>query len=268
MSTVDAPMEEPARHGFSWLDLRGLATLFGLLLVWEIWVRLPGQNAVLTVSFVEVLKTGVSLAKSGALERDYLASVARVFVGFIWGGVAGLTLGALLGISAWADRILGPVFTILRQAPIFGLVPLISVWFGTADLGKIVLVALAAFYPILLHTHEGLRSASRNYHDVATVFMFNRAQLLRRVRIPCALPTIFTGVRHAIAFAWISGVGSELFMPSDAGIGALLGTGRIQLRMDYIWLGIVIIGATGYAINRGLAALENMLLRWRPAYNG
>jgi sulfonate transport system permease protein len=257
-----------ARRRGARVDLRGLATLAALILIWEIWQRLPGQSSALTTSFVDVALTGVRLALNGTLWRDCIATLVRVLIGFTLGTAAGLMLGALLGISGWADRILGPIFTALRQIPIFGLIPLISIWFGTAEGGKLVLIGLAAFYPVLLHTHEGLRSAAPSYHDVATVFMFSRGQILRRVRLPCALQSILTGVKHAVAFSWISGVGSELFMSSDSGIGNLLTTGRIELRMDYVWLGIIIVGATGYAMNRCFEALERRLLHWRPRYGG
>ena len=262
----DSARAVSSKSRLSWSDLRGLAFLAFLVLVWEVWQRLPGESSALTTSFVDVFQTGFRLAMTGELERDYAASLIRVLIGFALGASSGLLLGALLGISGWADSILGPIFNTLRQVPIFGLIPLISIWFGTAELGKLVLITLAAFYPVLLHAHEGLRDAPRSYHDVATVFMFSRVQVLRRLRLPCALPTILTGVRHAVAFAWISGVGSEIFMPSNVGLGSLLATGRIQLRMDYIWLAIIIVGATGYAMNRGLGALERRLLRWRPAF--
>lgn len=264
-AAVDVGRETPWRKPVS-IDLRGIAFLVVVVFLWEIWVRLPGHSSALTTSIVDVFRTGIALATTGELERDYAASLVRVVVGFTVGGAVGLGLGAWLGISLWADRIVGPIFTALRQAPIFGLIPLISIWFGTDEGGKLVLIALAAFYPILLHTHEGLRGAPRSYYDVATVFMFSRLQRLRRIALPCALPSIMTGIKHALAFAWISGVGSEIFMPSNAGMGALLNTGRIQLRMDYIWLGIIIVGATGYAMNRGLTVLEARLLRWRRSF--
>lgn len=247
-------------------DIRGVGVLIGLIIVWEAWHRLSGPSSALTASFADVVRGAVELTRSGDLWAHYSASLARVVAGFGIGAALGLVLGAVLGIFQWADRLLGPIFTTLRQVPIFGFIPLIGLWFGTGDLAKVVLVATAAFYPILLHTHEGLRGTPRAYRDVATVLTFSRFQLLRRVLLPAAMPSIMTGVKHGLAYAWIACIGAELFMASSAGMGSLLAAGRATLRMDYVMLGIVIIGATGYGMARGVNAVERRLLSWRPTF--
>lgn len=261
-----ARVQSGAAGRSSRIDIRGLSVLALLILVWEVWQRHSGQSSVLTASFIDVGRSAVALTRSGDLWVDYRASLFRVTLGFGVGAVLGLVFGAVLGVFDLADRLIGPIFTTLRQVPIFGFIPLIGLWFGTGDLAKIVLISTAAFYPILLHTHEGLRGAPRSYRDVATVLIFSRNQLLRRVLFPAAMPSILTGIKHGLAYAWIACIGAELFMASDAGMGSLLAAGRASLRMDYVLLGIVIIGATGYVMALGVNALERRILAWRPEF--
>lgn len=261
------PVRGDRRRRVLRVDWRGLSVLAVFVVLWEIWQRVSGQSDVLTASFVDVARSAVALTRDGALPLHYGASLLRVLVGFAVGASLGLACGALLGMSEWADGLLGPSFTTLRQIPIFGLIPLIGLWFGTGELAKLVLIATAAFYPVLLQTQEGLRGTPRNYRDISTVLVFDRWQLLRRVLLPCAMPSVFTGIKHGLAYAWIACVGAELFLGADAGMGSLLAAGRSELRMDYVLLAIVVIAATGYLMVHGVAAIERRVLIWRPSFD-
>ncbi len=243
---------------------RGLLVILALLLAWEAAVRLSDNPAL--VPFSRVFAAAADAYREGDLVNNYLASLARVAVGFAAGAAAGLVLGALLGVFRIVDLVLGPLLTALRQIPIFGLVPLLGLWFGIGEQAKIVLIALAAFYPVLLNTHEGFRGVPRNYREVATILMFSRPQLLRRVLVPCALPSILTGLKHGLSFAWIAVVAAELFMAAAPGLGNILQAGREQFRIDTVLLGIVLIGGTGALMNYGVTLLEQRALRWRPAF--
>lgn len=243
---------------------QGLLLILALLATWEITVRLSGDRSL--VPFSRVFTAAAEAYREGDLVANYLASLARVAVGFACGAGVGLALGALLGVFRSVDLVLGPLLTALRQIPIFGLVPLLGLWFGIGEQAKIVLIALAAFYPVLLNTHEGFRGVPRNYREVATILMFSRWQLLRRVLLPCALPSILTGLKHGLSFAWIAVVAAELFMAAAPGLGNILQAGREQFRIDTILLGIVLIGGTGALMNFGVTLLERRALRWRPAF--
>lgn len=246
------------------LDQRGLLVIIALLATWESAVRFSGNPAL--VPFSRVFAAAGDAYREGDLVANYLASLARVAIGFACGATAGLVIGAMLGVFRIVDLVLGPLLTALRQIPIFGLVPLLGLWFGIGEQAKIVLIALAAFYPVLLNTHEGFRGVPRNYREVATILMFSRAQLLRRVLVPCALPSILTGLKHGLSFAWIAVVAAELFMAAAPGLGNILQAGREQFRIDTVLLGIVLIGGTGALMNSAVTLLERRALRWRPAF--
>jgi len=249
-------------------NAQGILPLIVLLAVWVVAVRgnQPGsllQNG----SAKAVLDTGIDLIRSGVLWENYRASLTRVIIGFALGGSLGTLIGLLLGISTWADRLFGPLLTAIRQIPIFGLVPLLGLWFGMGESAKLALVALAAFFPMALNTHEGVRNVSASYREVAALYRFGLYHRLRYVLIPNAVPSLLTGLKLGLSFAWIAVVGAELFLTAAPGLGNLLEAGREQFRVDMIVLGIVLVGGTGWAMNAAVTALERHLLRWRPNFS-
>jgi sulfonate transport system permease protein len=227
-------------------------------------VRWSGNPAL--TPFSSIFAAADDAYYNGDLVDNYLYSLARVAVGFGAGAAIGLTLGLLLGVFRTFDLVFGPLLTAMRQVPIFGLIPLLGLWFGIGEQAKIVLISLAAFYPVVLNTHEGLKGVPREYREVATVLVFSRAQLLRRVIVPCALPAILTGLKHGLSFAWIAVVAAELFLAAAPGLGNILEAGREQFRLDTVLLGVVLIGGTGAVMNHVVTLLERRALRWRPAF--
>jgi sulfonate transport system permease protein len=246
---MSAIAQKLGRH----FDYRGWAGFLLILAIWEI-LAIADRNSALAIASIQgTLRSGAELFRTGDLWLNYEASLGRVVSGVATGGGIGFAVGALLATSRWADRLIGPVITALRQVPMFGWVPLIGLWFGMGEPAKTVLISLSAFYPMALNTHEGLRGVPASYREVATVFRLNRWQALRRVLVPCALPSIMTGLKQALSAA--------------PGIGAMLVTARVQLRMDVLFLGMAVIGGTGYAMNHGMTLLERRLLRWRQEFH-
>jgi sulfonate transport system permease protein len=241
-----------------------------LALIFFVWA-LKGHEAsgplFQDASIGAVFDTGLDLVKSGALWENYRASLLRVVLGFAIGGSIGTAIGLLLGVSFWMDRLFGPLLTALRQIPIFGLVPLLGLWFGMGESAKLALVALAAFFPMALNTYESVRNLPTAYREVAALYRFKLLYRLRFVLVPYALPGVLTGLKLALSFAWISVIGAELFLSAAPGLGNLLEAGREQFRIDMIVLGILLVGGTGWAMNAAVTALERHLLRWRPAFS-
>jgi sulfonate transport system permease protein len=260
-------MQVLAKKLFRHVDWRGLLLLAVLLGFWEFAVCTLARGSTVAPSLQSIAGSFLELYRSGGLAQNYFSSLARVFAGFGIGALAGVSLGAVLALSTWAEVLLGPMITAMRQIPMFGIIPLFILWFGIGEGAKISFVALAAFHPALLNTVEGLRKVPASYHEVATVYMLSRAQLLRRVLVPCALPSILTGLKQGLAFAWIAVIGAELFVTSGSGVGNILEAGRSQFRMDIVLVAIVLIGGTGYLMNYAVGVLEAHMLRWRRTFS-
>lgn len=259
MSTASAKLARIA-------DPRGLLVFIALVGLWAASGHWSKPASLPDTSIYAVVDAARTLIASGTLWEDYAASLQRVVIGFGVGAALGLVIGGLLGVSIWTERLVGPLLTAMRQVPIFGLVPLLALWFGTGENAKLVLVALGAFYPAALNTQEALRNVPASYRDVATLFRFDLVRSLRIVLIPCALPGILTGLKHGLSFAWIAVVGAELFLSAAPGLGNLLEAGREQFRIDIVLIGIVLIAGTGGLMNGLVTMLERHLLRWRQAF--
>jgi sulfonate transport system permease protein len=249
------------------VDARGLVPLVLLLGLWIAAGHSSSAKLLQNGSIWEVVATGRTLIASGALWENYSASLTRVILGFAIGGFLGIAIGLMLGISVWLDRLFGPLLTALRQVPIFGLVPLLGLWFGMGESAKLALVALAAFFPMALNAYESVRNIPAAYREVASLYRFNLFDRLRFVLVPYALPGLLTGLKLALSFAWIAVIGAELFLSAAPGLGNLLAAGREQFRLDLLALGIILVGGTGWAMNAAVTALERYLLRWRPAFS-
>ncbi len=243
--------------------LRGALLPLLLLLLWEFASRQGVAYAYAFAPLADIWRSLLELLGSGELARNLFATLRTVAFGLAIGAALGLALGGLMGASATIDKIIGPLFHTVRQVPLLGWIPLIGLWFGHGDFSKVLIVSLAAFYPMVLNTHEGIRNIEWQYVEVARVLRFGRWQLFRRVLLPGALPSIMTGLMHALAFAWIATVGSELLFVAGPGLGGLMQTAQAASRMDIVVLCVASIGVTGLAMNYLFHRLGAHLLRWR-----
>jgi len=245
------------------------ATLPALLLAWW-WAvfHFHWTDSVMFVPISKVWDTAVRMSDSGQLWLSLGASLARDLAGFTLGSLAGLAVGTALGLSRLLENLVGPSLHTVKQISLFAWIPLISVWFGLGDTAKVVFLSLAAFFPVLLNTFEGIRSVPRELIEVARTFAFSRTQMLRRVVLPAALPSIFSGIHLALIYAWLATLGAEYLLTSGIGIGNLLTDGREHLWMDQVLLGVAVVGLVGFALNLIASTVERRLLRWRGTSAG
>jgi sulfonate transport system permease protein len=208
---------------------------------WSDSPLLVSPNAVATTAWQEFT--------SGRLARALGASLARDLSGFAIGTLGGLLLGALLGLSPVAQRVVGPSFNTFKQVSLFAWIPLISVWFGLGDLAKVVFLSLAALVPVAVNTCDGLRKVPPALLEVAQVYGYSRWQTLVQVRLPAALPSLFTGLYLGLIYSWLATIGAEYLLVSGEGIGNTLIDGSEHFRMDLVLFGMLVIGVVGWALN-------------------
>lgn len=242
---------------------RGLVLPLALLAAWELATRHQLVNPRLLVPPSRVFATFASEFRDGALLTQLGASLARDLSGATLGTLAGVVIGVLMGCSRLGERLLGATFHGAKQVAIFAWIPLISVWLGTGELAKVVFVALAAFYPVVLHTIEGIRAVGSEYVEVARVFRFSKLQVFGRVILPGAAPSMLAGVQIALVYSWLATIGAEYLLAAAPGIGTLMIDGREQFRMDKVLVGVVVVGAVGAALSALAKRLGESQLRWR-----
>ncbi|AYC32774.1 ABC transporter permease [Pseudomonas cavernae] len=253
----------PAGRG--WQRLQAWLLPLSLLALWQLVSRSQWIDSNILAAPSTVVLTAWQGLLDGSLLNAMGHSLARTLGGLALGGVSGVLLGLLLGLSRSGERLLGPSLGALRQVAIFAWVPLLTAWFGLGELAKLVFVALAAFFPLFIATQRGIANLSPQLGEAAQVLRLNLWQRLRLLILPGAAPAIFAGLRLGLIYAWLGTIGAEYFMPSASGIGSLLIGAQQLFRQDLVMAGMLVIGLTGASLNALGQALEARTTRWRNA---
>ncbi|MDB4974954.1 MAG: taurine transporter permease [Myxococcaceae bacterium] len=243
--------------------LRGSALPLALLAVWTLVTQRGWVNPHLIVGPERVVTRLVSELREGELLRQLLASLQRDLLGFFLGAAAGVLVGTAMGLSRLYHRLFAPSFHAAKQVAIFAWIPLMSVWLGSGEQAKVAFIALSAFYPVVIATHQGIRASAREHLEVARAFEFSRWQTFRMVVWPSALPAVLSGFHLGLIYAWLGTIGAEYLLAPGYGVGNVMISGRESLAMDKVLLGIVLVGGVGMSLNALASRLENHLLRWR-----
>lgn len=252
------------------LGKRGLLLLSwlaptALVIVWEILARAGWISPQVLPAPSKVVATAIKLATSGSLLNDLGVSLLRAVAGFTIGGSIGFALGTLVGFSRIAEAAIDRSVQMIRAIPFLAVLPLVIVWLGVGEAEKIFLVALGVAFPIYINTTLGIRQIDPKLIELGRVQGLSRFELIRRIILPGALPSILTGVRYALATAWLALVVAET-IGAQSGIGFLAMDAREFLRTDVIVLTIVIYALIGVAADAIARWLERRLLAWHPNY--
>ncbi len=265
-----------------WRDLKwremstGLIVPVVAILVWQAfsmlgWVNplvLPSPLAVVRKWFeylapTESYKEGNWLLwlVSGELIRDTLGSMYRVVTGFVVGAGLALPLGLSMGSSQRVYAWLNPLVQVLRPIPPIAYIPLSILWFGLGNPPAVFLIAIGAFFPVLINTIAGVRQVDGIYLRAARNLGANQRTLFMRVMLPAAVPYILSGVRIGIGTAFIVVIVSEMIAVNN-GLGFRILEAREYFWSDKIIAGMISIGMLGLAIDLAVTRLNNHLLRW------
>lgn len=251
--------------GQGWERLQPWLLPLGLLAIWQAASALAWVDPSILASPASVAVALWEGLLDNSLTVALLASLQRTLAGLLLGGALGFLLGLGLGLWRPAERLFGPSFAALRQVAIFAWVPLLTAWFGLGELAKVVFVALAAFFPLLLATQRGIASLPAQLTEAAIALRLSPWQRLRRLVLPGAAPSVFAGVRLALIYAWLGTIGAEYFMPSDGGIGSLMIGAQQLFRMDLVGAGMLLVGLTGALLAALGQRIEARVTRWRHA---
>jgi NitT/TauT family transport system permease protein len=232
------------------------------LAVWNKWVAylLPMQEY---ATWHENNPEGSKLAWafSGELIIDSLGSLYRVVVGFAVGAVLALPLGLAMGASSIVYAWMNPLVQLLRPIPPIAYIPLSILWFGLGNPPAIFLIAIGAFFPVLMNTIAGVRQVDGIYLRAARNLGAGGATMFLRVILPAAVPYILTGMRIGVGTAFIVVIVSEMIAVNN-GLGFRITEAREYFWSDKIIAGMITIGLLGLAIDWIMNRLNNHLLRW------
>ena len=189
-------------------------------------------------------------------------SMLRVVIGFLLGALVGIPLGYAMGLSDWFRGWFDPIVEFMRPVPPLALIPLVIIWAGIGETGKIILLFLASLWIMTIAARSGVSGVQLSKVHAAYSLGASKWRILTRVILPNSLPEIFTGARVAMGVCWGTVVAAEL-VAAEKGAGMMIMVAsRFQLT-DIVLMGIILIGAIGYAIDILMRMAENWLVPWK-----
>jgi len=237
---------------------------WGLLLaalgLWELVTLLPHPDFVLGPG--EVAREVAAALGSGELGPHVAASLARSLPGFALGSLAGVGLGLLAGVARGLDQMLSPVVFLTYPVPKIVFLPIFMLWFGIGDVSKVLIIALACFYPCFINAYYGARSTPTLMVWSGLNMGAGRVQVFRKVVVPSALPFVFAGLRVSLALSFILLFSTEM-INARSGLGYLIRQAEGSLRFDLMYVAIVAVAALGHASDQILLLVRRRVLAWQ-----
>lgn len=253
------------RNGFSMETKERLLSIVSpvaLLVLWQLLSWAGALDSRFVPSPIGIAAAAYGLLLDGELMHHIWISLLRVAAGFLVGAIPGMAIGLAMGISRWARAAIDPVVAALFPIPKISLLPLIMLYLGIGEASKVALVALAVIFLVLINAMAGVLAIDPIYFDVAKNYGASRRKLWTRIVIPGALPMIFVGMRLGIGVAFIVIVAAE-FVAARSGIGYLIWTSWEVMRIENMFVGIIVITVLGVLSTFLLRELERLVIPWR-----
>jgi taurine transport system permease protein len=189
-------------------------------------------------------------------------SLFRVIVGFALGALVGIPLGYAMGLSNWFRGWFDPIVEFMRPVPPLALIPLVIIWAGIGEQGKIILLFLAALWIMAIGARSGVSGVKITKVHAAYSLGASKWQILRHVIIPNSLPEIFTAARVAMGVCWGTVVAAEL-VAAEKGVGKMIVAASKFQDTDIVLMGIILIGIIGFGIDMLMRWAERVLVPWK-----
>jgi len=243
----------------------GLLLPIALAVFWEFAVRIGWSNGRLVPPPSVIWNTFSDLAATGELQQHALATIWRVWWGFVFGVIGGTILGAIAGYSALTYRLVDPTLQGLRAVPSIAWVPLFILWFGIFEASKIILIAVGVFFPVYLGVMGAVMSVDRKIVEVGRVFRLSGPAMVRRILLPAVMPAYVISLRAGLGLGWMFVLAAE-FLGASTGLGFLLIDGQQLGKPAQIVAAIVAFAILGKATNWLLVLVSSPFLRWEDRF--
>ena len=236
----------------------------GSVTIWEAVVRglhvppfvLPAPSAVAVA-----LWRGLS---SGLYLKHLWYTVLETLLGFLVGSALGFGLGTAVAMSRWVEYFFYPYIVMFQSLPKIALAPLIVIWFGLGLMSKVVNAGLVAFFPLLVNTMVGLRSADEDRVSLMRSLAATEQQIFWMLRLPNALPFVMAGLDIAMIFALIGAIVGE-FVGATAGLGMLIQSMNFTMDVSGQFSVLLVLSFVGLGLSRAIQLVRRRVLFWDPS---
>lgn len=233
-----------------------------VIVVWQVLHMAEVVSPALLPSPRQVFDAGVRLASRGVLLDHMIASTTRVLLGVIIGVTLAIPVGFALGWFPAVRGFLDPLINFFRALPPIALVPLVVVYVGIGEEGRLFVLIYASFFPATVVIYEGITAIESIFVRAAQVLGANGFELFRKVVLPFTVPHILTAFRVALGVAWATLVAAEL-VAARTGLGAMIQDASNFFQIPVIFLGIIVIGAIALLMDAVVRVVVARLVAWR-----
>ena len=195
--------------------------------------------------------------------REALVTIAEAAAGFALGTGVAFAIASAMVRSRALERTLFPLAILVKLTPIVAVAPLFTLWFGFGSAPKVAIAALITFFPMLVNAFVGLRSADPQELAFLDTLGASRGEIFRLLRVPTALPYLFSGARISLNLALIGAVIGE-WTGADRGLGRVILVANANLDLATLFAAVLLLAAIGIAANALVGALERRVLHWHP----
>lgn len=238
------------------------AAAVAILLTWEALSRTGVLSPLYFPSPATIARSLATMAADGTLLRHGGATLFRLGIGLVAGGSVGFLLGVAMGRSERLRNTVDPIIAAFHPIPKIAILPLVMIFFGIGETSRLTVIALAAFFPMLISTLAGVRQIPSIHFEVASNCGAGRFDLLRRVILPASLPAVLGGLRIALNTALLVTIAVEI-VSAERGLGALIWLAWEVLRIEQLYATLALISMLGIISVTGVNALARRLVPWR-----
>ena len=238
--------------------------LIASLAVWEGAVRALRVPAFILPAPSQVGAALYRGSVSGIYLQHLWITLAETLLGFLLGSVVAFVVGTAIAASPRTEYFLYPYIVMFQSMPKVALAPLVVVWFGLGLTSKVVSAALISFFPLLVNTIAGLRSADEDRVDLMRSLAASELQIFRMLRLPSALPFIMAGLEVAMVFSLVGAIVAE-FVGAEAGLGMLVQSRNFSMDVAGEFAILFILAVLGLLLNAALVSVRRRVLFWDPS---
>jgi NitT/TauT family transport system permease protein len=244
-----------------------LLLIAAVLVAWELLVKFTGVPEYILPPPSSIFRAMYNGIMSNVYPQHFFVTLSETLLGFLVGTVLAFMLGTLVALSRRVEYFLYPFIVMFQAMPKVALAPLIIVWFGLGLTSKVINAALVAFFPLMVNTIVGLRSAEEDRINLMRSLAASRWQIFFMLQLPNALPYIFAGLEIAMIFALIGTIVAE-FVGAEKGLGMLIQSMNFNMDVAGQFSILLILSLLGLCLNGIVTLTRRRLLFWETVTTG
>jgi ABC-type nitrate/sulfonate/bicarbonate transport system permease component len=236
-----------------------LVTLLALLALWQAYVALGHVNPIILPSPLRIVQA--MHADWANFAPNLAVTLSETLIGFAWAIASGVAFAALLDLVPVARQGLYPLLVATQSVPLIALAPILEFWFGIGLASKVIVIVLSCFFPITVASLDGLAATDPELIRLYRSFGASAWQIWRSVRLPNALPALFSGLRIAISYSVIGAIFAE-YVGADQGVAVYIQARLHAFRLDLILGAIAVTALVSIALFLGVMVVERLVIPW------